>query len=153
MKMSKVPLRCFCHSRVCGIFVLLILLLFGSNLGKQSKQQSHSSQQHSKPCSPLPRQTVGSPGISSMPVISITLLEISLLIHSHYQHIKSAPQKERTEKMLPPQLLSHELLPNNGMRKERKHFLPKYFPVLGIKIFNSCDEYILPHFCRFVNKA
>ena len=35
--------------------------------------------------------------------------------------------------MLPPQLLSHELLPNNGMRKERKHFLPKYFPVLGIE--------------------
>ena len=39
--------------------------------------------------------------------------------------------KERTEKMLPSQLLSHELLSNNGMRKERKHFLPKYFPAIG----------------------
>ena len=86
------------------------------------------------PCSPLPKQASGLPGVISAPVISITFLEISLLIHSHYQHIKSAHQKERTEKMLPPQLLSHELLTNNGMRKERKHFLPKkYFPVIGHK--------------------
>ena len=55
--------------------------------------------------------------------------------------------------MLPSQLLSHELPPDNGMRKERKHFLPKYFPVMGIKIFNSCDEHILPQLRRFVNKA
>ena len=54
--------------------------------------------------------------------------------------------------MLPPQLLSHELLPSNGMRKERKHFLPKYFPVTEKNIFNSCDGYILQYFFRFVNK-
>ena len=66
---------------------------------------------------------------------------------------KVRPKRNAPKKCFPPQLLSHELLPNNGMRKERKHFLPKHFPVLGIKIFNSCDEYILSHFCRFVNKA
>ena len=49
---------------------------------------------------------------------------------SEYKKVR--PMKERTEKMFPSQLLSHELLTNNGMRKERKHFLPKkYFPVIG----------------------
>jgi len=38
------------------------------------------------------------------------------------------------------------------MRKERKHFLPKYFPIIEKHLFNSCDEFILPRFFKFVNK-
>ena len=38
MQMSKVPLRCFCHSRVCGIFVLLILLFFGIKFGETTQK-------------------------------------------------------------------------------------------------------------------
>ena len=38
MLMSKVPLRFFCHSKVWGISVLLIVSLFESNSGKQSKK-------------------------------------------------------------------------------------------------------------------
>ena len=38
MQMSKVPLRCFCHSKVWGGSVLLIVSLFESNSGKQSKK-------------------------------------------------------------------------------------------------------------------
>ena len=38
MPMSKVPLRCFCHSKDWGISVLLIVSLFESNSGKQSKK-------------------------------------------------------------------------------------------------------------------
>ena len=65
---------------------------------------------------------------------------------------KSAPREERTEKMLPPQLLSHKLLTNNGMRKERKHFLPKkIFSRYWLNICNLCDGYILSHVLRFVN--
>ena len=77
-----------------------------------------------------------------------SLTHIPLL--SAYKKVR--PMKERTEKVLPPQLLSHELLTNNGMRKERKHFLPKVFSRYWSKIFNSCDKHILSRFCRFVNK-
>jgi len=38
MQMSKVPLRYFCHSRVCGIFVLLILLFFGIKFGETTQK-------------------------------------------------------------------------------------------------------------------
>ncbi len=38
MAMSKVTLRCFCHSRVYGIFVLLILLIFWIKFG-ETKQK------------------------------------------------------------------------------------------------------------------
>ena len=38
MPMSKVPLLCFCHSRVCGIFVLLILLFFGIKFGETTQK-------------------------------------------------------------------------------------------------------------------
>ncbi len=38
-----------------------------------------------------------------------------------------------------------------GMRKERKHFLPKYFPVSEKKICSLCSVYIIPLFKQFVN--
>jgi len=125
----------------------------GSNSGKQSKKKSHSSQQHSKPCSPLPRQTSGFPGVRTTPVTSITFSGISLsipyILLSTYK--KCAP-KGRTEKMLPPQLLSHELISRRNEKGEKTLFTKKVFPRRE-KVFNSCDKYILPHFCRIVNNA
>lgn len=40
--------------------------------------------------------------------------------------------KERTEKMQ-SLIVATQSLPNHGMSKERKHFLPKYFPVIEKK--------------------
>ena len=55
--------------------------------------------------------------------------------------------------MLPLSLLSHKCSTSEGMRKRRKHFLPKYFLFAGLSLCILCDEYILPHFWIVVNKA
>ena len=144
MPMSKVPLRYFFHSRVRGILVLFFLLLLVSNSGKQSKQQSHSSQQHSNPSSPLPRHTVGSPGVSSMPVISIIFFGISLFIFTPYHHIKRCTPEGMHRKSV-PSLLSHNLFPALvDMRKKGNTFCQDQFPHNAKKIFD-CVTSIFYH--------
>ena len=142
MQMSKVPLRYFCHSRVCGIFVLLFLL--GSNSGKQSKQQSHSSQQHSKPCSPLPRQTVGSPGVSSVPVTSITFLEISLFIYPPSAYKRCAPKGTHRKNASPQFVVTQMLSQRRYEEKEKTLFTKSIFPS-SVRTYAICVTSIFYH--------
>ena len=60
--------------------------------------------------------------------ISITFSGISSFIYTTYQHIKSASHKGTHRKNASLECCYTNSL-RYGMRKERKHFLPKYFPV------------------------
>ena len=55
-----------------------------------------------KPCSPLPRQTEGSPGISSMPVISFTFFGIFSLIYPPLTYKKVRNRSHAPEKAQAP---------------------------------------------------
>ena len=74
----------------------------------------------------------------------------TLFISSENKKVR--PNKGNAPKKCISPIVVTQIATHNGMRKERKHFLPKSIFPLWIKICNLRDESSIPHFSLFFNR-
>ena len=153
MKMSKVPLRCFCHSKVWGISVLLIVSLFESNPG-ETKQKVVTFVATTFKALLSVAKTNGRLSGGKFYAGNIYYLSWYIIIVHIFspQYIKKcAPWRNAPKKCFPSNVAT-QTLSDTVWEKRENTFYQSIFPYQR-KICSLCSMNIIPYFTQFVNKA
>ena len=150
--MSKVPLRCFCHSRVCGIFVLLILLFFGIKFGETTQKVIALVATTFKALLSVTK-TNGRLSGHKFYAGNIYYLFENILTHTFPSsaYKKVHPRRNAPKKCFPSNVAT-QTLSDTVWEKRENTFYQSIFPYQR-KICSLCSIGIIPRFTRFVNEA